>query len=335
MTEAERTPTLFEWMGGAPAIRRLFVLFYDEVPNDPVLAPIFAGMPKEHARHVAAFIAEVFGGPSVQRDARQAPVDDSTSRRATALERAASAVELRCCCRVRTGSACRTIRVSIGARGVSRVGVAVGGDQLGAGGRGRGGRADAGVGWGVVKGQPRGGEVAATARRRRPPISYPGAQCARSGSPPTSSIVSHSPAGKRFSTCTDGRAACTKSAPGWRTSGKAARAGAFSARAVEAVHALRALSPLAARDAIFESAGRPWCRSFDVARGRRAARRCGARARRTRRRRSGRRRARPPCASRGTPRAAVPPLPPHPASSARGPSPTPTSRGSRRSSPPR
>ncbi len=35
---------------------------------------------------------------------------------------------------------------------------------------------------------------------------------------------------------------------------KAARAGAFSARAVEAVHALRALSPLAARDAIFESA---------------------------------------------------------------------------------
>ncbi len=63
MTEAERTPTLFEWMGGAPAIERLFVLFYDEVPNDPVLAPIFAGMPKEHARHVAAFIAEVFGGP--------------------------------------------------------------------------------------------------------------------------------------------------------------------------------------------------------------------------------------------------------------------------------
>jgi hypothetical protein len=35
---------------------------------------------------------------------------------------------------------------------------------------------------------------------------------------------------------------------------KAARAGAFSARAVEAVHVLRALSPVEARDAIFESA---------------------------------------------------------------------------------
>jgi hemoglobin len=63
MTTDARTPTLFEWMGGAPAIERLFAVFYAEVPNDAVLAPIFAGMPKEHSRHVAAFVAEVFGGP--------------------------------------------------------------------------------------------------------------------------------------------------------------------------------------------------------------------------------------------------------------------------------
>jgi len=38
--------------------------FYKRVPDDPLLAPIFAHMDPEHARHVSAFIAEVFGGPA-------------------------------------------------------------------------------------------------------------------------------------------------------------------------------------------------------------------------------------------------------------------------------
>jgi hemoglobin len=57
-------PSLYEWVGGMPAIERLLTRFYERVPNDPLLAPIFANMAPDHARHVAAFVAEVFGGPS-------------------------------------------------------------------------------------------------------------------------------------------------------------------------------------------------------------------------------------------------------------------------------
>jgi hemoglobin len=56
-------PTLYEWIGGMPAIEKLLVLFYERVPRDPLLAPVFAHMSGDHPRHVARFIAEVFGGP--------------------------------------------------------------------------------------------------------------------------------------------------------------------------------------------------------------------------------------------------------------------------------
>ena len=56
-------PTLFEWIGGAPALERLFSTFYARVPHDPVLAPVFAGMSPDHVAHVAAFVGEVLGGP--------------------------------------------------------------------------------------------------------------------------------------------------------------------------------------------------------------------------------------------------------------------------------
>jgi hemoglobin len=56
-------PTLFEWMGGMPALERLFDTFYTKVPGDPLLAPVFAKMSPEHVKHVATFVAEVFGGP--------------------------------------------------------------------------------------------------------------------------------------------------------------------------------------------------------------------------------------------------------------------------------
>jgi hemoglobin len=56
-------PSLYQWAGGAPALDRLMELFYQRVPADPLLAPVFAGMSPDHARHVAHFVAQVFGGP--------------------------------------------------------------------------------------------------------------------------------------------------------------------------------------------------------------------------------------------------------------------------------
>lgn len=57
-------PTLYEWAGGEPALRKLFERFYERVPDDALLAPIFARMDPAHAAHVAAFVGEVFGGPA-------------------------------------------------------------------------------------------------------------------------------------------------------------------------------------------------------------------------------------------------------------------------------
>jgi hemoglobin len=63
-------PTLYEWLGGAPALERLFTRFYERVPEDPLLAPVFAGMDPGHAQHVAAWVGEVFGGPKAYSSAR-------------------------------------------------------------------------------------------------------------------------------------------------------------------------------------------------------------------------------------------------------------------------
>ena len=62
MTERP-VPTLHEWIGGSDVIERLLTVFYDRVPADPLLAPVFANMSPAHVQHVTAFIAEVFGGP--------------------------------------------------------------------------------------------------------------------------------------------------------------------------------------------------------------------------------------------------------------------------------
>ena len=58
------SPTLYEWAGGMPVFEKLTTLFYSRVPHDPILAPVFAQMPADHPHHVAAFVAEVFGGPN-------------------------------------------------------------------------------------------------------------------------------------------------------------------------------------------------------------------------------------------------------------------------------
>lgn len=60
----QATPTLYDWLGGIDALNRLTARFYERVKEDSVLAPVFAHMGGEHPSHVAAFLAEVLGGPA-------------------------------------------------------------------------------------------------------------------------------------------------------------------------------------------------------------------------------------------------------------------------------
>jgi hemoglobin len=61
----ENPPTLYHWAGGIERLEALFARFYERVPADPVLGPVFAGMPPEHFRTVMHFVAEVLGGPKL------------------------------------------------------------------------------------------------------------------------------------------------------------------------------------------------------------------------------------------------------------------------------
>ena len=63
LLEQDAPPSLYEWAGGTDALEKLTSLFYGKVKNDPLLQPVFAQMGEDHPRHVARFIAEVFGGP--------------------------------------------------------------------------------------------------------------------------------------------------------------------------------------------------------------------------------------------------------------------------------
>jgi truncated hemoglobin YjbI len=52
-------------MGGLPALTRMTRLLYEKhVPADELLAPVFAGMPPGEPVRLAAWLAEVFGGPA-------------------------------------------------------------------------------------------------------------------------------------------------------------------------------------------------------------------------------------------------------------------------------
>ena len=64
VAEPDHEPTIFEWAGGLPALVRMTRLFYEKhVPQDPLLAPLFATMSADHPERVAAWLAEVFCGP--------------------------------------------------------------------------------------------------------------------------------------------------------------------------------------------------------------------------------------------------------------------------------
>ena len=65
------TPTLYEWAGGTEVFEKLTQRFYDKVLEDDLLNPVFKSMSEEHRKHVAHFIAEVFGGPKLYTDGDQ------------------------------------------------------------------------------------------------------------------------------------------------------------------------------------------------------------------------------------------------------------------------
>ena len=64
--DLDATPTLFDWCGGLPALTRMTRIFYEKhVPEDPLLAPLFANMSRDHPQRVARWLGEVFGGPKL------------------------------------------------------------------------------------------------------------------------------------------------------------------------------------------------------------------------------------------------------------------------------
>ena len=64
MTDAEPTPSIYEWIGGRPTIDRWLNRFYDLVEADELLAPVFGGtVSAEHRDHVTTWWSEVMGGP--------------------------------------------------------------------------------------------------------------------------------------------------------------------------------------------------------------------------------------------------------------------------------
>ena len=62
---SKRVPSLYEWAGGMTAFETLFQKFYDKVLADELLLPVFKHMSPEHRLHVAHFVAEVLGGPTL------------------------------------------------------------------------------------------------------------------------------------------------------------------------------------------------------------------------------------------------------------------------------
>lgn len=67
---AEGTPpSLYDWAGGADALRRMIDAFYDRVERSELFDSLFpGGVTVEHRENVTAWWAEVFGGPARYTD---------------------------------------------------------------------------------------------------------------------------------------------------------------------------------------------------------------------------------------------------------------------------
>jgi truncated hemoglobin YjbI len=95
----DREPSVYEWAGGHPALLRMTTIFYGKyVPEDPLLAPLFAQMAPDHPERVAAWLGEVFGGPKAYTET-YGDYDRMVSRhlgRALSEEQRARWVQLLC-----------------------------------------------------------------------------------------------------------------------------------------------------------------------------------------------------------------------------------------------
>jgi CDGSH-type Zn-finger protein/truncated hemoglobin YjbI len=89
--DPDHEPTLFEWCGGLPALTRMTRLFYERyVPEDPLLAPIFADMTPDHPHQVAGWLGEVCGGPKTdpREPGRSTQIDQYLNNQVTDQQRA-------------------------------------------------------------------------------------------------------------------------------------------------------------------------------------------------------------------------------------------------------
>ena len=87
-----KTPSLFEWAGGMPALERLTDRFYERIKTHESLGPIFAHMDAHHPHFVAQFLAEVLGGPpdySTERGGHPHMIRQHLERHVTDLQRKA------------------------------------------------------------------------------------------------------------------------------------------------------------------------------------------------------------------------------------------------------
>lgn len=57
-----KIPSLYEWAGDMQIFETYFTQFYKKVLADDLLGDVFSNMSPEHVKHVAHFVAEVFGG---------------------------------------------------------------------------------------------------------------------------------------------------------------------------------------------------------------------------------------------------------------------------------
>jgi hemoglobin len=55
--------TIFEYLGGAPALLELTETFYKKVKADALLQPVFKDFTDDHVHRVALWLGEVFRGP--------------------------------------------------------------------------------------------------------------------------------------------------------------------------------------------------------------------------------------------------------------------------------
>jgi hemoglobin len=70
-TKLKSIPTLATWAGGKEKLEQLTARFYEKVSADESLGPVFSQMSPEHAKRVAHFIGEVFGGEKLYTQSHQ------------------------------------------------------------------------------------------------------------------------------------------------------------------------------------------------------------------------------------------------------------------------